>query len=640
MSPKSTTLYSLTAPSESLHCLVLQRSIRKKSVCFERVHQCTMHRALLIPELQASIIDFVGDVERTVDELHKDEVEPCKGRHDLLSVALTCKTFLPYALDCRWRVIYSLLELVRVLSPEIWTSHEQEPEDFSVTTLFTLSETIAEEHIVRFKFYAARVRTLIQHDRWLRRTGPDIRGVAQKYYQYDHSVFSQLKSLLKDEYILPRLDNFHIHMDLDDYQFENYLSSLFPPSLKSFCIETPLNHTNTPQVVRFLQIIKPACQKLAHLRVASIYDDDTDEPGEESVDLVGLLPVQELSQIPHLKSFGTYWGLSEIQYMAAGGLLHIAPFCNVTKLNLSLYNSLIGTPEHHTGPFFPALEDLNLQAASLQECGVFIRCLSSGSLKSLHIDIQYNPSEDFSGFVTDVEDHLNSETLLHFDIQCRDDSLRNEAVPIFPCQILTPLFTFKNLETLIIILNQDFTSLDDDTFHQLCHAFPRLRILDIAGYEYYVSTSLHGMMTALQQLSFLEVFGINMRMSVDLPSEPEYKFPSIKALAPRGSPVADVGLTVGFIQSVFPSLKFIVIGGEPTKIIRPLDERIAENDSTEGNMDPTTEARPRRRAPRQGMNKWIDVVSYLQHRGLKIAGKEPDDHPARFGDCVASLWEY
>lgn len=95
-----------------------------------------MHRALQIREIQANIIDFVGYFEHSIYELHADEKEFQEARRNLCAVALTCKALLPYALDCRWRVIHSLVELLRTLPPEIWTTHQRHhPEYRQITTV-------------------------------------------------------------------------------------------------------------------------------------------------------------------------------------------------------------------------------------------------------------------------------------------------------------------------------------------------------------------------------------------------------------------------------------------------------------------------------------------------------------------------
>jgi hypothetical protein len=97
----------------------------------------TMHRALRIPEIQANIIDFVGYYDRDIYELHDGDKEFKKARRNLCAVALTCKTLLPYALDCRWRVIPSLFELLRILPSEIQPTHTRHhPVFLRVTTVF------------------------------------------------------------------------------------------------------------------------------------------------------------------------------------------------------------------------------------------------------------------------------------------------------------------------------------------------------------------------------------------------------------------------------------------------------------------------------------------------------------------------
>jgi hypothetical protein len=215
----------------------------------------------------------------------------------------------------------------------------------------TLREQIRAEHLPRFSSYAARVRTLIQPIHWLRRKGEWDEATGQKFDEYDSSVLSQLAAVYGEKPILPRLENFLVHIALEDCKFGNILLSLCPASLRSLCIEADLNRTNRAELLKVLQVLKPSCQNILHLRVASSIDYDAiteNPPG-----LTDLLPMQELYCLPHLKSFGSYWGLlSGAQFMVPEKILNIAPYCNVTTLDIRFCNALSEVLKDYTGPFF------------------------------------------------------------------------------------------------------------------------------------------------------------------------------------------------------------------------------------------------------------------------------------------------
>jgi hypothetical protein len=89
-----------------------------------------MHRIFAISEILLLIIEYAtADPEALLSK----EVEPwglCETRRTAFRLALTCKTFLPFALDRQWRNINSIHPLLGVLPADFW-SVEIEPLELS-----------------------------------------------------------------------------------------------------------------------------------------------------------------------------------------------------------------------------------------------------------------------------------------------------------------------------------------------------------------------------------------------------------------------------------------------------------------------------------------------------------------------------
>lgn len=479
---------------------------------------------------------------------------------------------------------------------------------------------------------------MIQPKHWLRREGEWDNATGPQFDEYDSSVLSELALVCGEKLILPRLEGFHVRMALEDCKFRDILPSFFPASLKSLCIEADLNERNKTELLQFLQVLEPSCQTIHHLRVASSFDYDavTDNP----LGLTDLPPMQELYRLPHLKSFGSYWGLlSGAQFMVPEKILNIAPCCNVTTLDLKFCNALSNVLKGYSGPFFPQLEHLTLQADGLQGAKEFLRCLSSRSLKGLHLDNYYDSGQDFPDFVVAAQQYLNPETLLHFDVQSRLGITPPSGPTKLSPQSLLPLFAFKNLESLVILLNQDLGLLDDAHFGQICDAFPRLRILDIAGLEHAMSVSTMGAMSALQRLPSLEFFGLRVPIDLPLDDAAAYRFPQLATLATRSSPLVDVAMTADFIRSFFPSLKFIVLGAKPVVydfFDNSMDEEVGtENAATADDLDPHG-AVSEHEYLQDTFTAWVQVVRHMQSLECryKVVAKETVKvhHPPRFGE--------
>jgi hypothetical protein len=247
----------------------------------------------------------------------------------------------------------------------------------------------------------------------------------------------------------------------------------------------------------------------------------------------------------------------------------------------------------------------------------FLRCLSSRALKGLHVDNSYNSGQDFADFVAVAQQYLNPESLLHFDVQCRLGITPPPGPTKLSPETLLPLFAFRNLESMIILLNQDLGLLDDVHLRRICDAFPRLRILDLAGLEYATSVSTKGVMSAIQRLPSLEFFGLRFPLELTLKEATAYRFPRLATLATRGSPLVDVATTADFICSVFPSLRFIVVGAKPFEYVR-------DEDDTGEEM--VTHFKP-------CFDQWIDVVRHMQDLGCRykvVARESVEVHPLRF----------
>jgi hypothetical protein len=478
---------------------------------------------------------------------------------------------------------------------------------------------------------------LIQPRHWLRRLCEWDIETGAKFDEYDASTLSEVALVLRKRLILPRLENFHFKMVLGDWKFRNILPSLFPASLKSLCIDAELNRFRTEDICPFLELLKPSCQNIVHLRVVSSFDDEEALLNELQPGHYELL--EDLYSLPQLNSFGSYWGdFEDSHFMSLQSILPIAPLCNVTTLDLkfneSLFEALNGYNYH--GPFFPRLEHLIMQADRLQGAREFLRCLSSRSLKGLRINNSYNLDQDFSEFVVDVQQYLNPKSLLHFDVRYQSYYTPSSGLTKLSPQSFAPLFAFKNLETLVVLLNQDLELLDDAHFGHICDAFPRLRILDIAGLERTTSVSIKGVMSALQRLPSLEFFGI--RVPIDLPLDDAfpYRFPHITTLATRSSPLGDIVRTAEFIRTVFPSLKFLVVGAKPPAEDEhdyySMDRHVEpENSATVSDNDDETV--PEQEYQPNSFQSWIEVLRRMQILGCRykvVAKKTVEIHPTKF----------
>jgi hypothetical protein len=72
-----------------------------------------MHQALHVPEILLEIFEYAT--------LPSYPNEPLRlSQQTAYALALTCKTFLPFALDRQWRVIDSVVPLLKTLPTEVW----------------------------------------------------------------------------------------------------------------------------------------------------------------------------------------------------------------------------------------------------------------------------------------------------------------------------------------------------------------------------------------------------------------------------------------------------------------------------------------------------------------------------------------
>jgi hypothetical protein len=96
-----------------------------------------MHRALLIPEIQLTV------VEKLVENATAEDGLSWSHEADLLALALTCKAFFPAAIKSLWRRIPSLSLLIKTFPEDLWeipspdsssNSESEENEDESMAS--------------------------------------------------------------------------------------------------------------------------------------------------------------------------------------------------------------------------------------------------------------------------------------------------------------------------------------------------------------------------------------------------------------------------------------------------------------------------------------------------------------------------
>ncbi|KAI0628392.1 hypothetical protein C8Q77DRAFT_1068064 [Trametes polyzona] len=446
-----------------------------------------MHRALLLPDIFLSILDYV--VVLPVDGFYLGyNTIVYHGNPSVARLARTCRAFLEPCLDALWRHQYTLAPLVKTLPEDAiketvhkatWKSGNHRFFKLSIT------RPLARIDWLRFDYYASRVRSL----GYLDVEYADLEGISWAHPGLTHrerEVLPELVALLclyrGSRWILPNLVN--LRWNVYDVHYTDHLPMFLGPHMQTLAValearENPHKSNERGaialrQITQYCQVLADLCPHLRELEMYPKYASDVVMAAQHFATRCRRLEGFHVDTCRHVAH-------DQDSLISLATKPHLRKvFLWVDAESAEYIPLLSSAPVLHP---FPSLQILYLQGTRLGFCTPLFDAMEHCRLFSLTVEVHLQPlAADVTDFFEALRKHCAKYTLHVLRVVQRcldmlttedDEWPPTKSAHWIDIELLSILFYFSNMRTFHFTLPL-FPWLTDDDLRLIGDAWPGL----------------------------------------------------------------------------------------------------------------------------------------------------------------------
>ncbi|KAF8994453.1 hypothetical protein BDQ17DRAFT_1545570 [Cyathus striatus] len=461
-------------------------------------------------------------------------------KHTLASLARTCRMFEEPALDMLWFEADFCL-LAKCLPPHTWTV-ERKYWDCALVLTQSLSTT----DCLRFLEYARRVQRFTN----LHKGGKLFVHV---------TVYQALQAVMNGAKILPNVQK--IRWTCNDYYYTPFIHMFLGPRLKE------LQLIIFPILTSQITVISALSEYYSSLESISFwfFYDGSRSIQRKAVQLIS----SAVFQLENLKSL-------EVPNLPYSTLLQVSHFphlreLKITKCNLDAVEP--GTADGSGG--FPALTTLRLgECKNITDCIAVLILMRCSPLRRVMFSFtEVETSTAWKQVFLTLIQHCDQNSLTY--IECYDgkdhgdDTFSSSHEEMENYEVLEPLLTFHNLESIDIKTTKGFYFSDASMIKNMATTWRKLRNLNLTQCPYSRGSD-QPTVKLLDLLHFAENCPelVSLGLTFDATFPPELDRDSIpwgnisttqlEELDVADSPIENPPLVAAILSGIFPSLENIV----------------------------------------------------------------------------------
>ncbi|KAI0367374.1 hypothetical protein BV20DRAFT_560327 [Pilatotrama ljubarskyi] len=417
--------------------------------------------------------------------------ESWEGMKALSSLARTCRFLSQPALDGLWRVLPSIVPLLRTLPEDVLhftPERRNRAGNIILAASVRLSRPPLSAAFKRFRFYSPRVRKIEVPTHPTR-----LHFLADRYVLHRANLPKSVLQTLSRYW--PLLPNMRSLEHCEPLLYKNGDGPLEPvepllqPSLSA--VSLVVRPERAAHVLRTMRLLSASITTLK-LTVATPYsrahapqEPHLDEDEGAHWERVATLPriytlessdLQGLNDLTELTLCGIFLSFGALEHL--GGL----PSLRLLEFDIQC-DDIMDAPHGKRGQLFPSLVALTVHTNRLDWCGVFVETISSPSLAEIVlINVGRRAPELLLHALCKVmSEGPWSEALRRVEIEYgydADDEGRRRSEVNDPVEALSPLFALSALRRRPVSGRCNFPP-EDDVFEKLLAEWPGLRRLEL-----------------------------------------------------------------------------------------------------------------------------------------------------------------
>ncbi|KAG2069537.1 hypothetical protein BDR04DRAFT_1101411 [Suillus decipiens] len=415
----------------------------------------TSTRCIMIAELRWKIFEQIAPPDMPVGRLlelstWRMEFELTSMRKDLLSLALTCKSFAGPALDLLWRHLGGVEPLIWCLPQSLWKKDGKKLE-------FQRTMTLDDWSI--FCKYNHRVRSLLNK--------------CYKDYSTDTICSTEIwRALNHPPFSLPLLSNLtSLTWTETSNETFHYIRLFVAPKLTMLNISVSSSFTFSPTEQSILSSIAKSCPSISHLDLDFVrYGDESTELVENTTTLL-----QSWSQL--ISSRTRTVSEAAITYLSN------SPSLRVLKFTLPSTVISVDTQKLLRRPAFGALQELDIECKNMDLLDAFLKQLAiSPKVLSFTITHGVNSAQTLPALISRLCNLCADNSLQRVQLSITDwPAIHNTSIE---SGAFRPLFAFRDLRKFNFMMDSRcVVRMDDADLVEMAKAWPLLEELLIPGYS-------------------------------------------------------------------------------------------------------------------------------------------------------------